>query len=203
MRELTKRQHEVFSFIERYIHTHSYPPTIREVSEAFSISVKGAYDHMDSLQKKGWVKRSAHQSRSLELLVHTKTEPELPDFHDIPLLGEVAAGTPLFAEENRVGSIALPVSLLGSGSYFALKVRGDSMINAGIHNGDIAVIHQQGTASNGDIVVALLDDSATLKRFYREANRVKLQAENEMYPPIYTQDVRILGKMAHLMRSYS
>ncbi|MFW5800792.1 MAG: transcriptional repressor LexA [Spirochaeta sp.] len=203
MRELTKRQYEVFAFIEGYIESHSYPPTMREVAAALSVSVKAAYDHIDSLQKKGWIRRSAHQSRSLELLVHSNTGAEAPEFIDVPVLGDVAAGRPLLAEENQDGVITLPQAFLGRGSFFALRVRGDSMIDAGIQSGDVAVIQQQATAANGEIVVAMLEDSATLKHFYRESNRIMLKAANPAYPPIYTQDVRILGRLAHLIRSYT
>ena len=203
MQELTKRQREVFSFIESFIESHSYPPTMREVAEALSVSVKAAYDHIDSLQRKGWVRRVAHQSRSLELLVRREIEKSEPEVVEIPLLGDVAAGTPLLAEEHCTATIRMPASLLGRGNFFALQVRGDSMIDAGIHNGDVAVIQQQETARNGDIVVALMEESATLKHFYREPNRIMLKAANRAYPPIYTQDVRILGKLAHLIRSYA
>lgn len=202
MRDLTKRQQEVYSFIEQYIQDHSYPPTIREVSLAFAISVKAAHDHINSLIKKEWLRRSAHQSRSLELLVKKEVPAAEPEVIDVPLLGEVAAGLPILAEENLEGSLTLPVSLLGAGRHFALRVRGDSMLDAGIHGGDIAVVRQQSTASDGDIVVALLEDSATLKRYYRESNRIRLQAENPAYSPIYTQNVQILGRMVHLLRSY-
>lgn len=202
MQELTKRQREVFLLIEKYIADHSFPPTIREVAEAIGVTVKGAHDHINALIKKGWIRRSAHQSRSLELLVRTDKPESKPEMLEIPLLGSVAAGSPLLAEENREGSLSLPSSLLGKGEFFALRVRGDSMIDEGIHDGDIAIILSQNTARNGEVVVALLDDSATLKYFYRESNRVRLQAANENYPPIYTQNVRVLGRLAHLIRSY-
>ncbi|AFG38690.1 transcriptional repressor LexA [Spirochaeta africana] len=203
MQELTRRQQEVFACIEAFIASHSYPPTMREVAEALSISVKAAYDHIDSLQRKGWVRRAAHQSRSLELLVKREPEQTAPEVIEVPLLGDVAAGKPLLAEENCETMLSLPASMLGRGRFFALRVRGDSMIDAGIHSGDVAVVQQQSTARNGDIVVALLDDAATLKHFYKETNRIMLKSANPQYPPIYTQDVRVLGKLAHILRSYS
>ncbi len=203
MRELTKRQHEVYSFIERFIAENRYPPTIREVSGAFHISVKGAYDHIESLQKKGWIRRTGNRSRSLELLARKQAESATPEMISVPILGDVAAGLPVLAEENVDGRLDLPASMLGSGQFFGLRVRGESMIEAGIHSGDLAVIRRQDNANNSDIVVALLGDSATLKRFFREKNRVRLQAANPDFPPIYTQEVRILGKLAHVIRSYS
>ncbi|THB63156.1 MAG: transcriptional repressor LexA [Spirochaetaceae bacterium] len=203
MKELTKRQYEVFRFIESYIQKNSFPPAIRDVSDAFGISVKGAYDHIDSLQKKGWIKRSANRSRSMELLTHSEPEEPQPELVAVPLLGDVAAGLPLLAEENHEGRLDLPAAMLGKGNFFGLRVKGDSMQGDGIYNGDIAIIRQQRTAQNGDVVVAMLGDSATLKRYYLEKNRIRLQAANPAYPPIYTQEIRILGTLAHLIRNYN
>ncbi len=121
----------------------------------------------------------------------------------VPLLGNVAAGKPLFAEENLQGYVQVPATALGASAHFALQVKGDSMKDAGIMDGDMVVVAHQSTADNGDIVVAMVDDAVTLKRFFMEKNRVRLKAENPKYPPIYTQNVRILGKLAFLMRSYA
>lgn len=200
MKELTSRQKEILNFIHEYIQANNYPPTVRETAHAFSISVKGAYDHLKALEKKGRIKTSEKRSRSIELV--TPPEDGAPVVQ-IPLLGEIAAGKPIFAEENFERTVAIPAELIANRvPHFALKVKGDSMIDAGILSGDIAIIEQAETAKNGDIIVALLEDNVTLKRFYIENNRFKLQAENPHFAPIYTQDLRILGRLRGIYRSY-
>jgi repressor LexA len=199
MKELTGRQREILKFVAQYISAHNYPPTIREIGDGFGMSVKGAHDHIMALKRKGALK-SDGRSRTLAL-VHR--EKPVRDTADIPVLGHVAAGLPILAEENRDGTITLHRSLLKNGSeYFALRVRGDSMEKAGIMDGDIAVIEQQNTAQSGEIVVAMVDDAVTLKRFFREKNRCRLQPENDRYKPIYTQDLRILGRLSKIIRNY-
>jgi repressor LexA len=200
MKELTKRQNEILLFLKGFLKKHSYPPTIREIASAFSISPKGAYDHIKALEKKEVIRCDLNRSRAIEIL---DSDPSEEVIH-IPVLGNVAAGVPIFAEENFNGTVQLPSPLLPKGDIFALFVQGDSMENAGILNGDLAVIKHQQHALNGDIVVAMIgEDGVTLKRFYKEKNRIKLQAENEAYPPIYTQDVRIIGKLHTIIRTYS
>ncbi|NBC30592.1 MAG: transcriptional repressor LexA [Spirochaetes bacterium] len=201
MKAITNRQQEVLDFIKSYIERNSYPPTIREISDNFGISVKGAYDHVKAIERKGYISLNTHRSRTIEVL--NNGGPQEEPVVSVPLLGNVAAGKPLFAEENYDGSVPVPQQLIGTGTHFALHVRGDSMNGAGIMDGDVAIFRQQPSAENGDIVVATVDDAVTLKRFYRETNRVKLKAENPNYPPIYTQDVRVLGKLAHIIRSYA
>ena len=200
MKAITGRQSEVLDCIKAFISEHHFPPTIREISESFSISVKGAYDHVKALEKKGFLRIDNNRSRTIEVVGQDDDEDE--QVREVPILGNVAAGLPLLAEENLEGTIRMPSEQLGSGSHFALHVRGDSMRNAGIMDGDLAVFRQQPVAENGDIVVAMVEEAVTLKRFYREKNRVRLQAENPAYPPIFTQNVRVLGKLAHLIRSY-
>jgi len=201
MKELTKRQGEVLAFIAGYIHTHAYPPTIREVAEFFSISVKGAHDHLTALKKKGLLKQGDKKSRTIELL----KPGEKDDFEEIPVLGTVAAGRPILSDENMDGIIKLDKSMLKNGrKYFALRVRGDSMVGAGIMDGDTAVIEQQEAVRNGEIAVVMLDEAVTLKTFYQESARVRLQPENSRYSPIYCSgDLRILGRLAHIVRSYA
>jgi repressor LexA len=203
MKEPTSRQKEVLSFIVDYIRAHVYPPTIREIADYFAISVKGAHDHVKALQKKGIVRQGDKRSRTLELVEYGE------DIFDegnlkIPLLGTVAAGRPILAEENRDGYIRIHRTLLKKNrDYFALRVRGDSMEGAGILDGDTAVIEQQETVKNGEIAVVMLEDAVTLKTFYRENARIRLQPENPRYKPIYcSRDVRILGRLAHIIRSY-
>ncbi|MDR1804461.1 MAG: transcriptional repressor LexA [Treponema sp.] len=202
MRKPTERQKEVLDFIAGYINIHTYPPTIREVADYFSISVKGAHDHLAALKKKGLLRQGDKRSRTMELV---RTGEEGEGFADIPILGTVAAGRPILSVENMDGSIKLHRSFIrNGGKYFALRVKGDSMEEAGIMNGDTAVIEQSETARTGEIAVVMLDDDAvTLKRFYRENNRIKLQPENSKYSPIFcSRDVRILGRLAHIIRSY-
>ena len=202
MKKPTERQKEVLEFIAGYINTHTYPPTIREVADFFSISVKGAHDHLTALKKKGLLKQVNRRSRTMELV---KTGEEGEDFIEIPILGTVAAGRPILTLENMEGSIRLHRSFIkNGGKYFALRVKGDSMENAGIMNGDTAIIEQSDAVRNGEIAVVMLDDDAvTLKTFYRESTRIRLQPENTKYTPIYcSRDIRVLGRLSHILRSY-
>ncbi len=204
MKELTDRQDEVLKFIRSYTEANSCPPTVRETAEFFSISLKAVQDHFSALRKKGYLSRVEKRSRSLKVLIN-ETQIEKTETYsvDVPILGSVAAGKPIFCEENFKGSVTLFAPMVHEGSsYFALTVQGTSMINAGILDGDLAVIRQQNTARNGQIVVALLDDSVTLKRFFKESSRVLLQPENPDYNPIYCQVVKILGTLVSLIRSY-
>ena len=200
MKNLTKRQQEILDFIKSFISSHKYPPTIREIASNFAISVKGAYDHVKALEKKQQIHCDIGRSRAIEIVTG---EEEAAGFIEVPILGHVAAGIPLFAEENWEGVLKIAAENLTKAKHFALRVQGDSMEGAGILDGDTAVFEQRQTADNGDIVVAAINDEAvTLKRFYKEKNRVRLKAENPIYPPIYTQNVRILGKLSRIIRSY-
>ncbi|MFP4330963.1 MAG: transcriptional repressor LexA [Alkalispirochaetaceae bacterium] len=200
MKSMTQRQRQILDYIKGYVTTHGFPPTIREISEEFGISVKGAYDHVKALERKEAIRCNNNRSRAIEVL---DGRDEGPSIRRVPILGRVAAGRPIFSEENLDGAVELPTSMVRGGEHFALQVAGDSMTGAGIFDGDLAVVSAQASAENGQIVVAMVDDEAvTLKRFYRESNRVKLQSENPAYPPIYTQEVRILGRLAHVIRSY-
>lgn len=201
MKELTKRQEQVLQFIANFLDNHHYPPTIREIAKNFEISVKGAYDHVKALEKKEKIICNINRSRAIEIVGDENSSDE-EEFVSIPVLGNVAAGAPLFAEENLDGTIKLPVTMLKTGPHFALRVKGDSMQDAGIMNGDIAVFRQQNTADNGTIVVAMVNEAVTLKRFFKEKNRVKLKAENPVYPPIYTTNLQILGKLLCVFRYY-
>ena len=199
MKALTKRQGEILDFIRSYIQDNQYPPSIREIGRYFSISVKGAYDHVKALEKKEVISISHNKSRAITL---TPEEDGSDDIRKIPILGHVAAGLPLFAEENHDGSVTLPGDLIRQGNLFALRVQGESMTGAGIFDGDLAVFLHQPLAENGEIVVAMVDDAVTLKRFFKEKNRIRLQAENPAFPAIFTQDVKILGKLITIIRQY-
>ncbi|MBU0935903.1 MAG: transcriptional repressor LexA [Spirochaetes bacterium] len=199
MRPLTERQQKVLAFIEGYVEKKPYPPTMREIAEHFAISVKGAYDHVKALERKGCIKSGNHRSRTMELVGKAPSDNGMIK---IPLLGDVAAGKPILADENFDECVSVPCTMVGGHSCFALRVRGDSMINAGILDGDTAVIEKRNTATNGDIIVAMMEDSVTLKRFFREKDRIRLAAENPHYSPIFTQDLRILGKLRGIIRQY-
>ena len=200
MNKPTKRQAEVLDFLKFYILEHKYPPTIREIASHFKISVKGAYDHLKALEKKGIITCDNNRSRAIEIIDFSLESDDEQVM--VPLLGNVAAGIPLFAEENNDGNLSLPSSIVGRGQVFALRVEGDSMTGAGIMDGDIAVVNKQPVAENGQIVVAMVDEAVTLKRFYKEKNRIRLQSENPAYPPIYTAEASIIGRLISLIRSY-
>jgi repressor LexA len=201
MKGLTARQREVLDYVMRSIKENGDPPTIRELAAHFGISVKGAYDHVSALKAKGWLE-AGRQSRTMHV-VDPRAAAEMSDIWEVPVLGVVAAGEPISAVENRDGSIFLHPSMLRRGrDYFAVKVRGDSMIKAGIMDGDMAVLEQQDMARNGEIVVAMVDEAMTLKRYYKERYRIRLQPENDAYQPIFSRDVKVLGRLVHIIRSY-
>ncbi|MDR1868379.1 MAG: transcriptional repressor LexA [Treponema sp.] len=200
MKDLTGRQKEILSFIAGYLKDHSYPPTIREIADHYSISVKGAYDHITALRRKGFLKQADKRPRTMEL-THSVNDDSI--MMEIPILGSVAAGIPILAEENFDGNILMHRSMLKKNKkYFALKIKGDSMSGAGILEGDTAIIEKQNTVRNGEIAVAVIDEAVTLKRFFRESSRIKLQSENPAYKPMYSQDVKILGRLSGIIRSY-
>jgi len=201
MKELTERQKNVLSFISEFFRANSYPATVREIADHFSISVKGAHDHITALRRKGFLKQSGKKPRTMGLTY--VTHDKLSEMIEIPLLGNVAAGVPILAEENFEGNIVLHHSMLKKNKeYFALKVKGDSMTGAGILEGDTAIIEKQNMVNNGDIAVVVIDEAVTLKRYFKENSRIRLQAENSAYKPMYSQDVKILGKLSGIIRNY-
>ncbi len=199
MRPVTERQQAILQYLENHISEHSYPPTMREIGEHFGISSKGAHDHILALKRKGCIKTIDNRSRVIELVGRSSNASSSVE---VPILGYVAAGKPIFAEENFEESVHVPHSMVRNKKCFVLRVRGDSMQGAGIIEGDLAVIEQQITANDGDIVVAMIEDAVTLKRYYREKGRIRLAPENPAYSPIFSQDVRILGKLCGLVRNY-
>lgn len=204
MKELTVCQQEALRYIRDYTYDNTRPPTIREVAEHFGVTVKAAQDRIAALRKKKYLAPSDNRSRSLRVIVDIdEKERTKPDMISVPLLGGVAAGKPLLCSDNIEGRLFIPESFLRKNKeYFALTVKGSSMINAGILDGDTALIQQCETAENGDIIVAVIEDSATLKRYYREPTRIRLQPENDDFKPIYCQNVRIVGKLATIIRIY-
>ena len=204
MKDLTEKQQAILNFIEESIRSQGYPPTIREIGDTFEITAKGAYDHLKAIEKKGYIKCVKNRSRAIELLrTSAGGEPmTLEQTVSVPLVGRVAAGLPILAQENIEEYLAFPRNLVPDGGVFALRVAGDSMIEAGIHNGDIAVIQKADQAENGEIVVALIEDEATLKYFYKEKKRVRLEPANQAYKPIFATDVMIIGKLVGLYRQF-
>jgi repressor LexA len=199
-KQLTIKQEKIFDFIKGSIKGSGFPPTVREIGEEFSITVKGAYDHVKAIEKKGYIRTEQNKSRAIVIL---DSEEEIPvDAINIPLVGRIAAGSPILAEENIDQYLSFPKSMFRGGEYFALNVKGDSMIEGGINDGDIAIIKKQNTANTGDIVAALLSDEATLKRLKITANKVQLMPENPAYEPIIADDISILGKLVALFRKY-
>lgn len=203
MKELTARQQQVLHFIQDFTDENVFPPSVREIAEHFSISIKAVQDHIAALRKKGYLSQSAKRSRSLKVLKETRPEVQKTSFVEIPLLGTIAAGKPLFCDENYENTLHLSQEFVRDGQkYFALHVRGTSMKDAGILDGDVAIVRQCNSANDGEIVVALIDDSVTLKRFFKESTRIRLQPENPDFKPIYSQDVQVLGVLSNILRTY-
>lgn len=203
MKQITDRQKEVLTYISNFTEDNSFPPTVREISDHFGISLRAVQDHITALQKKGFLSQCQKRSRSFKVLSDVREKEPKLYVGKVPLLGTVAAGKPLLSEENLDGYVNLTEPFVKPGkSYFALRVRGLSMVNAGILDGDLAVIEQANSAVDGQIIVAVIDDAITLKRYYKEATRVRLQPENPDFQAIYCQDVRIVGILSNIVRTY-
>ena len=207
--KLTKRQQAVMDSIERCIREKGYGPTVREICEDLGLSSPSTvHVHLKTLEQKGYIVRDPLKSRSISLpagVQPSTPEPEVsrPSFSkivDVPLVGNVAAGEPILAEENITDTISLPTDIVGDSPSFLLSVRGESMIEAGINDGDYVVVKEQPVANNGDIVVAIIDDGATVKRFYRERDHIRLQPENSSMDPIITTNCTIAGKVVAVFR---
>jgi repressor LexA len=195
---LTKRQQEIFDFIKRYSAKHGYPPTVRDIGKAIGLtSSSTVHAHLANLEKQGVLRRDPTKPRAMEILDKAK-RAVVPA--GLPLVGRVAAGQPLLAEENIEEYVEVPQIAGGDEGEYVLKVQGDSMKNAGILEGDYVVVHSTETAQNGEIVVALLGEEATVKRFFKEADHVRLQPENEALEPILTRDVQVLGRVVGVFR---
>ena len=199
---LTKRQQEIFDYIKRYGGEHGYPPTVRDIGKAIGLtSSSTVHAHLANLEKLGLVKRDPTKPRALEVLVDKARGAVSPG--GLPLVGQVAAGSPVLADENIEEYVSVPEIAGGEEGEFVLKVKGDSMINAGILEGDHVIVRKQDTAKNGEIVVALVGEEATVKRFFREEEHVRLQPENDALEPILTRDVQLLGRVVGVCRRVS
>jgi repressor LexA len=197
--QLTKRQQEIFDFIKRYGAKYGYPPTVREIGKAVGLaSSSTVHAHLANLERVGLLKRNPTKPRALELLIDKAKQAVAPS--GLPLVGQVAAGQPVLAEENIEEYVQVPTIAGGEEGEYVLRVAGDSMRDAGILEGDYVVVRPQQTAKNGDIVVALLGDEATVKRYFKERDHVRLQPENETMKPIRTKDARVLGRVVGVFR---
>ncbi|MEK6666606.1 MAG: transcriptional repressor LexA [candidate division NC10 bacterium] len=205
MHELTRRQREILGFIKTFTQRHSVPPTVREIGGRFHVTPRAAFDHLRALERKGHLRRRVTAGRSSRNLTLVERAPAT---REVPVYGRIAAGEPLFAEQNLEGTLPVGVEwLAGKGEeVFALKVRGDSMINAHIVEGDLVLVQRQQSAEPGDIVVALLDNEATVKRFTRQGEAIVLKPEHPTMAPILVRqgqkDFKILGKVVGLVRGF-
>jgi len=197
---LTKRQKEIFDFIRRYGSKYGYPPTVREIGKAVGLhSSSTVHAHLSNLEKVGLLRRDPTKPRAIELLVDRAKRAVRSQ--GLPLVGQVAAGEPVLAEENIEEYLDVPTVDGGEHGDYVLRSKGDSMRDAGILEGDYVVVRQADDAKNGEIVVALIEDEATVKRFYREKDRVRLQPANKAYKPIRTRDAKVLGRVVGVFRS--
>jgi repressor LexA len=198
---LTKRQQEIFDYIKRYSAKHGYPPTVRDIGKAIGLtSSSTVHAHLANLEKIGLLKRDPSKPRALEVLMD-KAKATVTGA--VPVVGQVAAGQPVLAEENVEEYVQVPDIAGGDDAEFILRVRGDSMKDAGIYDGDHVVVRRQETARNKDIVVALVGEEATVKRFFKESDHIRLQPENEALEPIRSSEVMLLGKVVGVLRRVS
>lgn len=200
--KISTKQSEILDYIKAQIMTKGYPPSVRDICEAVNLkSTSSVHSHLETLEKNGYIRRDPTKPRAIEILDDAFNSCRC-DVISIPVVGRVAAGEPLLAVENVESYFPLPTSDLPNKELFMLIVRGDSMVNMGILDGDQIVVQKQNTASNGDVVVALLEDSVTVKRFYKENGYYRLQPENDFLEPIIAEHVEILGKVVSLYRRH-
>lgn len=197
---ITQKQSEILEYIKSQILNKGYPPSVRDICQAVNLkSTSSVHAHLESLEKNGYIRRDPTKSRTIEI-IDDNFNLSRREVVNIPLLGQVAAGQPLLAVENITEYFPIPSGYMPGGEVFMLKVKGDSMINMGIYEGDQIIVRKQNTASNGEVIVALVDDSATVKRFYKENGHIRLQPENDFMDPIIVDDCEILGKVIGLIR---
>ena len=200
--KISAKQSEILEFIKQEILSRGYPPAVREICEAVNLkSTSSVHSHLETLEKNGYIRRDPTKPRAIEIIDDdfnlTRRETV-----NVPIIGTVAAGSPILATENIEGYFPIPAEYMPNQQSFILKVKGDSMINAGIFDGDQIFVKQQSTANNGDMVVALVDDSSTVKTFYKENGHYRLQPENDDMDPIIVNEVEILGKVFGVMRLF-
>lgn len=212
--KLTKRQQQILDYIRKCIEVKHYPPSVREIGQAIGLSSPSTvHAHLNALETKGYIKRDGAKSRSM-VITGASQQPRVQgadssthessrhSLVELPLVGRVAAGTPILAEQNVEEQVPLPTAIFGDRNSFLLTVHGESMVDAGIFDGDTLLVREQITADNGDIVVAMIDGEATVKSYYKEKDCIRLQPHNEAMEPIYTTEAQILGVVTGLFRSY-
>ena len=209
--ELNKREKAIIKFIEKQIITNGYPPSVREIGKAVGLkSTATVHGYLAKLESKGYIKKESQKGRTLKLLKggegQNKNQTAMKEFYsgkemvEVPVIGKITAGAPILAVENVTDTFPIPIDFVGNSESFMLTVRGESMIEAGILDGDYILIKKQNTANNGEIVVALIEDEATVKTFYKEKDHIRLQPENSTMDPIIVPDCQILGKVAGVFR---
>ena len=208
MHDLTKKQQEVFNFIKNYIEKNGYPPAVRDICKGVNLSSPSSvHAHINSLVEMGYLKKDLLKKRAISISDDYREESDIYkgkengiDYLEVPVIGQVAAGQPILAAENVERTFPLPMDFAKNKDVFMLKVKGDSMINAGIFDGDYVIVRREDTASNGNIIVALIDDSATVKTFYKENGYFRLQPENDYMEPIIVNELKVLGRVIGLIR---
>jgi repressor LexA len=203
-KRVTDKQREVLQYIATFVEDNGYAPAIRDVAGAFECSVKGAYDHVVALEKKGLIERDKNRSRSIQLAGRGKQILHIEEPAKIPIYGRIAAGPLSYAEQNVEDYITAPIESMGTDSsrLFALRIKGDSMRDAGIRENDIAIFREQQSATPGDIVAAMVEDEATVKFYFTQAGRVVLKAANPLYQDMFFSEIRVVGKLQGLIRVY-
>jgi len=204
MEKLTKKQKKILEFIEKSTIENSYPPTLKEIADKFGITIGTIQDHIFALQKKAYLDKKPETARGFRILRNPDGSEikDMPDYDYIPLYGNVAAGEPIFADNNIQGYIAIEKNSRGHKLHFALRVKGESMKDAGIYNGDIVIVRKQDTAEDGDVVIALLDDEATVKTLRNSKIKAYLEAANSKYKAIVNKPFSIIGKVIEMRRNY-
>ncbi len=207
--ELNKREKAILKFIEKQIAINSYPPSVREIGKAVGLkSTATVHGYLAKLEEKGYIKKESQKGRTLKLLKggENKNQMAMKEFYsgkemvEVPVIGKITAGAPILAVENVTDTFPIPIDFVGNSESFMLTVRGESMIEAGILDGDYILVRKQNTANNGEIVVALIEDEATVKTFYKEQDHIRLQPENSTMDPIIVPDCKILGKVSGVFR---
>ena len=208
--DLTKIQIKILDFIKAELKDKGYPPSVREIGSNVGLtSTSSVHNQLNNLEKKGYIKRGISKQRAIEVIgfsPYQNNEEKIDevsivdDIINVPIIGNVAAGTPILAEENVEDTYPLPSAFIGKNECFMLNVKGDSMISAGILDGDMVIVKKQDTANDHDLVVALIEDEATVKTFFKEKNRIRLQPEHPAYDPIYSTDCKIVGKVIGVIR---
>ncbi|ACB85086.1 transcriptional repressor LexA [Natranaerobius thermophilus] len=218
MSKKSNKPMQIYNFINDYASKNGYPPSVREICQGVGLSsTSTVHLHLSSLEKQGYIRRDSTRPRAIEILSknnNKNTDQEKSNNNEkidnedlnttkIPIVGQVTAGEPILAEENILEYFPIPKQLSYGKELFMLQIKGDSMIEAGIYDSDLVIVNKQNTANNGEIIVALLEDEATVKRFYKENEYIRLQPENKAYSPIYSRDVSIIGKVVGLFRNFA